>query len=240
MSLLGLSFIAGILTVLAPCILPLLPVIIGGSIGHTKRNPLVITASLAVAVVVFTLLLKFSTALIDIPQQVWSVLSGTIIIFFGLVSIFPEWWERLSIRFNFGGKSNELLTEAAEKKQWWGDILLGAALGPVFSSCSPTYFVILATVLPQSLAAGIVHLIAYALGLSLILLVISYAGQRFVKRIQWAADPRGWFKRGLGVLFVLVGIFIMTGADKQLQVYILDKGFFDVTKIEQKLLERAE
>ena len=66
MFLLFVSFIAGVLTVLAPCILPLLPVIIGGAAqNHERRNPYIITASLAVAVVLFTLLLKFSTLLIN-------------------------------------------------------------------------------------------------------------------------------------------------------------------------------
>ena len=64
MLLLLISFIAGVLTILAPCVLPLLPVIIGGSIsGKTKEKsrPYIIAASLAASLVVFTLLLKLST-----------------------------------------------------------------------------------------------------------------------------------------------------------------------------------
>lgn len=241
MGLLLVAFVAGVLTVLAPCVLPLLPIIIGGSISdHERRNPFLITASLAVSIVLFTLLLKFSTVFIDIPAKTWSIVSGVIIIFFGLVSLFPALWEKLSVALNLGGRSNELLEKSVAKKSHWGDILLGASLGPVFSSCSPTYFLILATVLPQSFASGVLHLVVYALGLSLALLLIAYLGQKLIKKVQWAADPHGWFKRGMGLLFVLVGIFILTGADKQLQTYILDKGYFDITKLEQKILEISE
>jgi sulfite exporter TauE/SafE len=114
--------------------------------------------------------------------------------------------------------------------------MMGAALGPVFSSCSPTYFVILATVLPQSFGVGLVYLGVYAAGLSIILLLISYLGQKFVKKVEWASNPNGIFKRGLGVVFILVGIFIITGFDKKIQTFILDKGYFNSTKIEDQLL----
>ena len=242
MGLLLIAFVAGVLTVLAPCTLPLLPIIIGGSVGDTKNRlkPVIITASLAASIVLFTLLLKVSAAFIDIPQSTWSTVSGVIIIIIGLTFMYPEVWEKLALKFNLSGRSGQLLAKSSQKKTLWGDILIGASLGPVFASCSPTYFLILATVLPENFAVGLIYLIAYALGLSLVLLLVGFLGQKFVKHVQWAADPKGWFKRGLGALFVIVGIFIFSGADKQLQTYILDKGFFDISKIEIKLLERAD
>ncbi len=237
MTLLLISFLAGVLTVLAPCTLPLLPIIVGRSAGSDHRyRPLVIAGSLALAIVVFTLLLKASTAFINIPQSAWAYISGIIIIVFGLIYLFPTVWEKISIKLNFSSGSSELLQKSSQKKGLLGDVLVGLSLGPVFSSCSPTYFLILATVLPQSYGTGVLYLIAYAVGLSLSLLLIGYLGQRLVKRLKGAADPKGWFKRVLGVLFLLVGLFIMTGTDKKLQTYILDTGFLDITKVEQKFL----
>ncbi len=242
MTLLLISFIAGLLTVLAPCVLPLLPIIIGGSVNdaHDRWRPFIITASLAFTVVAFTLILKFSTAFITIPQEVWNFISGTIIIIFGLISIFPTAWEKISIKFNFLGRSNKLLSESNSKKSRLGEVLIGLSLGPVFSSCSPTYFLILATVLPQSFSKGLLYLIVYALGLSVMLLLIALLGQRLIKRLRFAADSHGWFKRGLGALFVLVGIFIISGVDKKIQTYVATNSRFDVTKLEQKLLQSQD
>ena len=237
MTLLFISFLAGVLTVLAPCTLPLLPIIVGRSAGsHNKYRPLIIAGSLAVAIVVFTLLLKASTAFIDIPQSTWAFVSGTIIILFGLMYLFPTGWEKLSVKLKFNSGSSKLLQKSSQKEGLLGDILVGLSLGPVFSSCSPTYFLILATVLPQSYATGVVYLIAYALGLSLMLLLIGYIGQKLVQKLKGAADPKSWFKRGLGILFILVGLGIMTGVDKKIEAYVLDTGFLDITKIEQRLL----
>ncbi len=241
MTLLLISFIAGVLTVLAPCVLPLLPIIIGGSVqGGRKRNPYIITASLALAIVLFTLLLKFSTLFINIPQSVWGAVSGIIIIAFGLISLFPGLWDSVNIKLGLSNSSDKLLADSAQVKGHGSDILIGMSLGPVFSSCSPTYFLILATVLPRSLGAGIIYLIAYAIGLSLMLLLVSLLGRHFIKNARWAADPRGWFKRGLGILFLLVGVLILTGKDKDLQTYLVQNGYYPTSGLETSLLTRAQ
>lgn len=241
MTFLAIAFIAGVLTVLAPCILPLLPVVIGSSAsGRSKATPYIVVASLAVSVIVFTFLLKASTAFIAVPQAFWTYLSGTILIFFGVTLLFPKVWESIPGLSKLTVRSNKLLGSGHKKKSIWGDVIIGAALGPVFSTCSPTYFVILASVLPASFALGTAYLLAYVAGLSLVLLLIALLGERFASRLSGFSNPNGWLKRGLGVLFVLVGLFIMTGLDKQLQTLILDNGFFDITKVEQQLLKKIE
>ena len=228
------------LTVLAPCILPLLPVIVGRSLSDTtvsKRRVFIITLSLGASVIIFTLLLKATTLFINIPQDFWKWFSGGIILIFGLVSLFPELWEKLSFTGVINRKSNQLLTVGYKKDSIWGDVIVGASLGPIFSACSPTYFVILATVLPATPALGVLYLFVYAFGLSLALLVVSLVGQKIMMKIGVAADPRGWFKRIMGIIFIAVALLIITGYDKKLQVSILDAGFFDVTKIELGLLQ---
>ncbi len=242
MAFLFISFIAGILTVLAPCILPLLPVIIGGSVsdGENKHKSSTIIISLIVSIVLFTLLLKWSTAFVSIPPIVWKGISGGILIIFGLISVFPGLWEKIPFVSKLSVGSNKLMGKGFLKKGTGGDILIGAALGPVFSSCSPTYFVILATVLPASFGKGLLYLFVYALGLGLMLFLVARLGQRFTSRLTNVSDPNGWFKRGLGILFVLVGIFIISGLDKKLQTAVVDGGLFDITKIETMISERLK
>lgn len=241
MTLLLVSFLAGMLTILAPCILPVLPIIIGGSLQDGKKDmkrPLIITISLATSIVLFTLVLKFSTALIGVPREAWTVVSGGILLLLGITMVFPKAWDIVSQKLHLSHGSKDILAKQTQKESsHTRDILIGAALGPVFSSCSPTYFFILATVLPQSFVTGFIYLIAYALGLAVVLLLIGYLGQVFLKRIRWAADPNGWFKRGIGVLFILVALFIITGLDKDLQAWMLDNNYLNVTGIEEQFLQ---
>lgn len=241
MTLIIVSFVAGVLTVLAPCILPLLPVIIGGSVSDSRSRlkPYVVTLSLAISVIVFTLLLKVSTAFIDIPQEFWKWFSGIILILFAVSMIFPNLWAKVGHKTGIEKWSNKLLAKGHQKGGYAGDILMGASLGPVFTTCSPTFFVILATVLPQNFFVGLLNLIAYAVGLSAILLLISVLGQKFANRLGTLSDPRGWFKKIIGVIFLLVGLAIISGFDKDFQTYVLEKGFFDVTKLETKILDKV-
>lgn len=232
--LIFVSLAAGVLTVAAPCVLPLLPVIVGGSIvadGADSRRvrwrPYVIAASLAVSVIAFTLLLKATTALLGVPPQVWQVVSGVIVILLGINLLFPVLWESLSTRLGLGNRSNKVLDSSVRRQSVGGDILTGAALGPVFSSCSPTYALIVATVLPVSFAEGLLYVTLYAIGLALPLLLIALAGRTAARRLGWLADPRGWFRRSMGVLFIIVGIVVIIGADKALQTLILDLGWYD-------------
>lgn len=239
MAFLLISFIAGVLTILAPCILPLLPVIVGRSISDTtlsKRRVFVVILSLGISVILFTLILKASTLFIDIPQDFWKYLSGGIIFIFGLITLFPDLWENIPFTSKINQESNKVLMTGYQKNNVWGDVIVGASLGPIFSACSPTYFVILATVLPVRPVVGMIYLFTYAIGLCLSLLAVSILGQRIMVKLNIASDPRGWFKRILGIIFILVSLGILTGYDKQLQISLLDAGFFDVTKVEQKFL----
>ena len=244
MALLILSFIAGVLTVAAPCVLPLLPVIIGGSLleaGKDKPDkqwfrPLIIASSLAVSIITFTLLIKATTALLGIPQVVWQVISGTIVLLLGAYFLWPHAWEAVSAKSGLFNQSNAVLGKAYQRKGLGGAILIGAALGPVFSSCSPTYALIVATVLPVSFAQGLIYLVAYALGMSTTLLLIAYLGQTFVTKLRWLSNPNGWFKRIVGILFIVVGISVVFGFDKKLQTYVLERGWYDpISNLEKRL-----
>jgi cytochrome c biogenesis protein CcdA/thiol-disulfide isomerase/thioredoxin len=239
MILFFISFLAGVLTVLAPCTISLLPVIVGGNIaeGHSKKRALIVTASLGVSVILFTLILKVSTLFINIPQSFWQIFSGVIIVVIGLIMIFPSIWENIPILNKLNLGSNRLLATGYQKKNIIGDIIMGAALGPVFSTCSPTYFLILATVLPKSLGVGIIDLLAYVIGLCGFLLIISILSQKAIEKLGFMSDSRGWLKRIIGAIFIILGLAIIFGFDQKLEVSVSNH-IFDVTKIEQGLLSK--
>ncbi len=242
MLLLITSFLAGVLTVFAPCVLILLPVIVGSSLATDtdkkadRLKPYIISASLGVSVLLFTLLLKASTLLIDVDPQVWKSISGSIVVILGLSLLFPLMWARLSARIGLEHSSNTMLARVSKKSGIGGYILTGAALGPVFSACSPVYAVILATILPVNLALGLVYMTLYAIGLSFALLAIALGGRRLTKRLNWTAKPGGWFRRSLAILLIVVGLAVITGLDKKVQTWVLVHVPLNSTKLEEKLI----
>jgi len=129
-----------------------------------------------------------------------------------------------------------MLAKASSKDGLWGDVMIGAALGPVFTSCSPTYALILATVLPVSIAQGTVYLIAYAIGLAIMLLLVAWLGGRLITKLGWATDPNSKFRRILGGVFIFLGLAFIMGWDRDLQSWLIETGIYDpVADIERGL-----
>ena len=234
LSLFG-SFIAGVLTVLAPCVLALLPVIVGGSVtGDTKdkKRPIVIAVSLAISIILFTLLLKATTLLINIPPQAITYFSGGIILALGILTLFPTVYAKIIAKSGIEHRAQSALGKGFQsKRQFVGPAIIGFALGPVFSSCSPVYAYILATILPVNFAEAFAYIISYVIGLSLVLLLIGYYGQTFVSKIKFASDPKGWFQRAM---------LVMTGYDKKFQTFVSNNTPFHFDQLSAKLIPKSD
>jgi cytochrome c-type biogenesis protein len=196
----------------------------------------VIIFSLILSIIAFTLALKATTALLGVPAVVWSVLSGGIVLLFGINLIFPVLWEKFMVDTGLAAVPNRLMGKSQDSKGYKKDILLGASLGPVFNSCSPTYALIVAVILPASFLLGVGYLVAYSIGLGSVLLLVSIFGRILVDKMKWMSNPNGLFQKIIGVLFILVGIFIIFGLDKKLQTFVLDSGWYDpIMRIEESL-----
>lgn len=226
------------LTVLAPCILPVLPVILGTTLVRRGiYTPYIVVGALSASIIVFTFLLKVTTLFLVVPPVIWSYLSGAIIAGFGFYFLFPRIGTFFrTTRTESSGKES-LLARGVHAHNYGGDVLVGAALGPVFASCSPTYFLILASILPASLALGVTAIVVYTLGLALMLLLIALIGERLVGRLSGFADRAGKLKRVIGVLFIITGLLIALGIEKEIEAHLLENSVFDVAEIEYRLLK---
>lgn len=141
-------------------------------------------------------------------------------------------WQAASQRFLGKGERN--------KDKYIGPILVGVALGPVFASCSPTYAFILASILPHSFTSGLIYLAAYSIGLTLTLLLVSLLGRRIITRFSWAVDTHSLFRRFIGVLFVAIGVLIISGHEVNVETWVANHLPFDETKIERLLLAKQD
>lgn len=228
MELLVVSFLAGVLTILAPCVVSIIPILLARSAGaENHRSPFFVILGLSVSIIIFTVLLKASSLLLGIPSDVWKTISGGIVILFGVFTLLPSLWEWIVLKTRFVFKAQNTMGEAAKQKGVWGDMLLGASLGPVFSACSPTYALIVATVLPASPLVGLGYLLVFVLGLAFMLALIAVFGQALIKKLGWGINPRGLFRRILGLVLIVIGILIVTGLDKSLLGLLVESGFYD-------------
>lgn len=220
-----ISLLAGALSALAPCVLPFLPVIVGGSVTNSsKARPYLVALGLVGSLLLFTILLKASTALIGVDPMVWSLISGVIVVLLGLAMLFPGVWAKVSVKLRLDSASHKLLTKARGSKrgETVNALVTGAALGPVFSSCSPVYAWLIATILPAQPLVGLLYLTFYCIGMAAMLLAISLAGRKLIAKLGWAANPYGWFQKTIAVLFIIVGALVATGSDKKVQAWVVE------------------
>lgn len=240
MSYYFVSFFAGFLTVLAPCSLFLLPTILAGStLKKNKLRPYVITLSLGASVLIFSLAVKATALAFVIPDYVWTYFSGGLLFLFGLTLIFPHQWEKLAFKCRLYKSQN--LIFASEKHQGLaGAVLLGASLGPIFSTCSPTFAILLAVILPASFAQGAFNILLFVLGMMIPFLLIGIGGQKVVAKFRFLSNPHGVFKKVLGVILVAVGIMIFTGLYKDLERRLIEAGYLGPVNFEQALLKRYD
>lgn len=228
-----LAFIAGVLTVLAPCVIPILPVILGSSTTQRSwKKPLIVILSLATSIFLLTLILKLAVDSTGLRSENLTILTVIVLAGFGLIITFPKLWDIISIRLGLARKSDGLLHKFSQRSDIIGYALVGFALGPVFNSCSPTYLLVILPLLEQDIWAGILYLISYLLGLVLVLCLIALLGHKFTRKVKWAYNPNGVFRKLLGLFFILIAFMIALGIDKQIEAYLLSNTDFYLQLIE--------
>ena len=228
MSLIILAFLAGALTVLAPCVVSLIPILLARSAtGGKSHSAVAVIAGLGVSIILFSILLKSTTLLLGIPSATWAIISGVIVAVFGLVTLFPRLWETIVLKLRLPMRAQQNMGKASTKKGVWGDILLGASLGPVFSACSPTYALIVAVILPADPLLGFVYLLTFVIGLSFMLALLAIFGRALVAKLGWGINPNGVFRKVLGITLLVIGIAIATGLDKDLLSFMVENGLYD-------------
>ncbi len=221
------SFLAGMLSVLAPCVIGILPVLMARSNDQRQsRSPWWVIGGLGVSIFLFSILLKSTTFLLGVPDSVWRIISGGIVLIFGLLMFWPTLWDLLGMKLGFAKKTEKLMTKAADRRGRMGDLLLGASLGPVFSACSPTYLLIVATILPVSPLQGVVYLCLYIGGLILMIAVALLVGRLFITKMGWGLDSGSRFHKVMGILLMIIGILILFGLDKEILGWMVQQGWF--------------
>ena len=206
--LLCFAFLAGIVTVLSPCILPILPAILSASTAGGKRRPLGIIIGLICSFSFFTLSL---TAIVSATGLSAGHLRGVaifLIFFFGLVMLFP----RLS---NWFAKTTAVFASAGQKIQprgsesgFWGGVIFGVALGLLWTPCAgPILGAITTLVATHAVSASAVLLtLAYSIGAGIPLFLITYGSSKIVNSSRFLSKHTEKIRCFFGGVMVLLAV----------------------------------
>jgi cytochrome c biogenesis protein CcdA len=225
MSGIGLALIAGILSTLSPCVLPLLPIIIGASVGEHRFGPVALAAGLSLSFVVIGLFVATLGFAIGLDQEVFRSVAAVLLIVVGGVLLMP----RLQAQFASaaGPVSNWAQSQAGgfSTRGIGGQFVVGLLLGAVWSPCvGPTLGA--ASVLAaraENLAVVALTMLAFGLGAALPLLAIGLMSREALARWRGrllAAGSGG--KAVMGVLLLAVGVLILSGFDKRVEAFLVE------------------
>jgi cytochrome c biogenesis protein CcdA/thiol-disulfide isomerase/thioredoxin len=231
--LLAFAFVSGVITILSPCILPVLPIVLSGGVGGGKARPFGVLVGFIVSFTVFTLTLSAIVQALGIPVDALRIVAVVLIIAFGLVMLVP-WlaarFEMLTAQIASRGSRRRPATggtpAASPRTGWQGfgsGIVVGLSLGLVWTPCvGPIMASVISLALTQHVDGGSVFItLAYTLGTSIPMLGVMLGGRALLTKVPALTRNAANIQKGFGVLMILVGVAIGLGWDRRFQATIL-------------------
>jgi cytochrome c biogenesis protein CcdA len=225
MGSIGLALIAGLLSTLSPCVLPLLPIVVGAAIGEHRFGPIALAGGLAlsfVAVGLFVATIGFAAGL---DQDVFRSAAAAVMIVIGGALLLPRLQERLATAAGPIGNWAQEQATGFSTRGVGGQFLVGVLLGAVWSPCvGPTLGA--ASVLAarsENLVGVAATMAAFGIGAALPLLAIGLMSREALARWRNRLLSAGRGGKALmGALFLVFGLMILSGLDKRLEAALVD------------------
>ena len=207
--LIGIAFLAGVITAVSPCVLPVLPIVLAGGASGGRRRPYAIVAGLVTMFVVSILFATYLLHKLGLPEDLLRNISIALLFVIAATLLVPQ-----------VGLLVERVLAPLGRRRGTGDLgggfLLGCALGFAFVPCGGP---ILAYVSAQSASVNfgfrpVALAIAYALGAAVVLLAIAVGGQRVAKPLRSRIMQ---LRAAMGVVVAAAALALVFHADTKLQ-----------------------
>lgn len=221
---LGLSLAAGGLTTLSPCVLPLLPLVVGGSIQGNRLAPVAMGVGMTLSFAAIGAFLGALGPALGVDSSAVRTAGAAMMIAFALVMLVPALSDRFSSWMLPIASGAQVASAHLDGKSLGSALLLGGVLGLVWSPCSgPLLGSALALVASDGGAAqGGLVLAVFGLGAALPLVAVAYASRAgFVSARNWVLARVERARMGFALILGAMGVAILTGADKQLEALVL-------------------
>lgn len=221
--LLGFAFLSGLLTILAPCIWPLLPIILSTTLGGTgHKKPLGITLGIMLSFAVFTLAISTLVRIFHFDPNVLRLVAVVIIAFLGITMIVPRLSELTEVLISrLTGFFGQRVQKGTGFKSGF---ITGLSLGIVWSPCAGPILAAIATLAATGKVTFDVVLVTlfYVIGVGIPLFIFAYGGQALFTKLRFVSSNLGTIQKIFGILMLLTALAIYTNYDKYLQAQLLN------------------
>lgn len=218
------AFLSGLVTILAPCIWPLLPIILSTTAtSKNHRRPLGITLGIMISFASFTLAISSLVHLFHFDPNILRIIAVVVIAFLGLSMLIPGLTRLLEgLVSRLTSSSGKSVNQT--KNDFLGGLVTGFSLGIVWSPCAGPILASIATLAAtgQVTLNVILITIAYSVGVSIPLFIFAYGGQQIFTRTRFISSKTGMIQRIFGVIMILTALAIYTNYDQYLQSQLLN------------------
>ncbi|UDI94978.1 MULTISPECIES: cytochrome c biogenesis protein DipZ [unclassified Pseudomonas] len=230
-----IAFLGGLLTVLSPCILPVVPFLFAGA-DRTRSSILLTLGGMALTFAIVSSLAVVSSEWVIQASNTGRHIALVVMVLFALSLISARIGDWLARPFVLLG--NRLDPDSRKKTGPMASIMIGVATGLLWAPCAgPILGVILTGAMLQGANAQTsLLLLAYGAGSALSLGTLIFAGRGLVNRLKPSIPFTGWFRRGAGVAVLATAAVIATGADNLLLANTSSQG---VATVEKSVLENV-
>ncbi len=219
------AWLAGVLTLINPCVLPLLPVIIAGALQGHKHGPLYMAAGLTVAFTVVGVLITAFGHLIGLNASTINTVAAVMMVVFGVILLLPKAQEKLATAASpLASGANERMTKVNTQGAL-GQFTIGLLLGAVWSPCvGPTLGGAIGLAASgENLLQATLTMLAFGIGVSTILLLLSFGSRELLTRrrdrlMRWMP----WAKPIMGIALVFVGVALLMRWNHAIDAWLLD------------------
>jgi cytochrome c biogenesis protein CcdA len=222
---LGLALLAGILSVLSPCVLPLLPVVLTSAASEHRLGPVALAAGLCISFVAAGLFLATIGFAIGLDASVLRYSAAAIMIAIGAVLLIPRLQDQVAVAAGPGTNWASGHLGTAEKGSLAGQFLVGMLLGAVWSPCVGPTLGAASVLAAQGKDLGQVALtmLIFGIGAALPLLLVGVLSREAMMRFRGRLlTAGGAMKAALGLGLVLVGLAVASGLDKTIEAKLVD------------------
>jgi len=222
--LITFAFLAGIVTILSPCILPVLPLILSSVVGNEyvgRSRSLGVVLGFIASFTLFTLFLSTLVSILGISAETLRLFAVIVMGVFGVTLLVPRFQIFLEKVFS---RLTGFAPRPEAKRGFGSGLLVGLSLGLLWTPCVGP---ILASVLSLALTgkvtlAAFFIVLAYSIGTALPMLFIMWGGRGLLKRVPWLLRNTGNIQKGFGIVMIFVAIAIYTNIDRTFQTYIVN------------------
>jgi cytochrome c biogenesis protein CcdA len=221
----ALGFLAGALSTLSPCVLPLLPILVATATAQHRFGPLALALGLALSFAAVGLFIAGAGAAIGLDAGVLRRVGALLLIGFAVLLLWPRAQQRFAQAASRWSAAGNGLLARLGGAGWRGQLALGLGLGVVWSPCvGPTLGAVSALAaqgrhLPQ---IGVVMLF-FGLGAAAPLVAVGSVSRRAMQRLHGrlrSAGERGM--RLLGAALLAIGLLIASGWDRAVETWVVD------------------